>query len=71
MRKKRYLWYRTTVLAYYRCEWTGVSDDDHEYKIRLTADLDGLIKQCFRDKMNVPNTAKQIEIFLLTMKEQF
>ena len=71
MRKKKYSWYRMAVLSYYRGEWTSVEDNDSSYKIKLTIDLDTLIRQCFEDKMNVPNAAKQIEIFFMAMKEQW
>lgn len=58
------------VLAYYRCEWTDIDDNNIDYKIRLTTELDQLIECSYKDKMNIPNAAKQIEIYFLTMKEQ-
>jgi hypothetical protein len=57
------------VLAYYRCEWTDISDNDFEYKLKLTEDLNELIRKCCVDKMNVPNAAKEIKIFLDTTKQ--
>lgn len=53
-----------SVLAYYRSEWTDVSDDDQEYGIALTNDLRRLIRNCLSTGCSVPNAAKEVEIFL-------
>ena len=63
MRKKT-RWYIMTVLAYYRSEWTDVSDEDKEYRPLVTEDLERLIKTCMRRGVSVPNAAKEVEIFL-------
>lgn len=53
-----------SVLAYYRSEWTDVSDDDQHYCIALTNDLRRLIRNCLSTGCSVPNAAKEVEIFL-------
>jgi hypothetical protein len=65
-----YLWYRMAVLAYYRCEWTDISQDDREYKFRLTAELDRLISRCHRERVNIPNAAKEMGIFMEVMEKK-
>lgn len=67
---RNYLWYRMAVLAYYRCEWTDVAQDDSEYKLRLTTELDTLISRCHREGANVPNAAKEVGIFLEVMENK-
>lgn len=57
------------VLAYYRCEWTEISDNDQEYRFLLTAEIDALLKRCCEDKVNVPNAAKEVAIFMEMSKE--
>jgi hypothetical protein len=73
MFKKRrdYYWYRMAVLAYYRCEWTNIDDQDRDYKIKLTTELDQLIENSYKNRMNVPNASKQIELYLTLLKEQW
>lgn len=71
MNKKGYLWYRMAVLTYYRVEWTDISDDDQEYRLKLTVELDELIKQCRKDKVNVPNAAFEVFIFMQTIAESW
>lgn len=61
---KKYYWYRIAVLAYYRAEWTDIPDQDHEYKIRLTANLDALIRNCWETDSNIPNSALEVKMFL-------
>jgi len=70
VRQKYFLWYRMAVLAYYRCEWTDISDDDKEYRFALTTEIDALLKRCCKDKMKVPNAAKEVAIFMETAKER-
>jgi len=60
----RFKCYMMSVLAYYRAEWTDVSDNDDEYRLLVTKELQTLVKACFRRKMNVPNAAKEVEIFV-------
>lgn len=62
--KKRRRWYTLSVLAYYRAEWTDVSDDDNEYRLFVTKELQDLIDGCMRRKTSVPNAAKEVHIFL-------
>ena len=63
MRSKRLGWYIMAVLNYYRSEWTDISDDDFEYKLVLTNELKELLWACMRRKTNIPNAAKEVEIF--------
>lgn len=70
MNQKYFLWYRMAVLAYYRCEWTDISDDDQEYRFALTTEVDALLMRCCKDKMNVPNAAKEVAIFIGMLNEQ-
>lgn len=63
MRSKRLGWYIMAVLNYYRSEWTEISDDDFEYKLVLTNELKELLWACMRRKTNIPNAAKEVEIF--------
>jgi hypothetical protein len=70
MRKKYYLWYRMAVLSYYRCEWTEISDEDNEYRFSLTKEVDELIRSCCRSRMNIPNAAKEVSIFMDAIKER-
>lgn len=69
MSQKYYLWYRMAVLAYYRCEWTDISDDDNEYRFALTREVDELMRKCCEQKLNIPNAAKEISIFMEMTKE--
>lgn len=71
MIKKSYLWYRMAVLTYYRTEWTDVSDEDQYYRLKLTVELDELIRQCRKDRMNIPNAAYQVRIFIQTTAESW
>lgn len=52
-----------SVLAYYRSEWTEVSDEDRDYKLMVTKELEDLIMGCMRRGTNVPNAAKDVEFF--------
>jgi len=61
-RKRR--WYALSVLAYYRAEWTDISDEDNEYPLFVTKDLQSLIDGCMRRKTSIPNAAKEVHIFL-------
>lgn len=70
MRHKYFLWYRMAVLAYYRCEWTDISDDDKEYRFSLTTEIDLLLKRCCKEKMKVPNAAREIAIFMAMINEK-
>lgn len=72
MRNKRFGRYMITVLNYYRSEWTDISDEDREYRLVLTADLKSLLRGCMRRNTNVPNAAKEVEIFfsLLEAKDE-
>jgi len=63
VRSKRLGWYMMAVLNYYRSEWTDISDDDVEYKLVLTDELKELLWACMRRKTNIPNAAKEVEIF--------
>jgi hypothetical protein len=63
VRSKRLGWYIMAVLNYYRSEWTEISDDDFEYKLVLTNELKELLWACMRRKTNIPNAAKEVEIF--------
>ena len=64
MSKKKVKWYIMAVLAYYRAEWTDVSDDDLDYRLMVTGELEQLIRGCMRRGTSVPNAAKEVEIFL-------
>jgi len=66
-----YLKYRTAVLAYYRGEWTDIHDNDLDYKLRITVELDQLIRECFLSSTNIPNAAKEVSIFLQTFSERW
>jgi hypothetical protein len=70
VRQKYFLWYRMAVLTYYRCEWTDISDDDHEYRFALTTEVDALLRRCCKDKANIPNAAKEVAIFMEISKER-
>jgi hypothetical protein len=61
---KKTKWYIMSVLAYYRSEWTEVSDKDKGYRLLVTSELERLIRTCMRRGVNVPNAAKEVEIFL-------
>lgn len=56
--------YMISVLAYYRSEWTDVSDDDNKYRLMVTEGLEDILFSCLRANMNIPNAAKEVEIFL-------
>lgn len=60
----KFRWYAISVLAYYRAEWTDVSDDDEQFSLLVTKDLQSLIKGCWRRKSTVPNAAKEVHVFL-------
>lgn len=66
MNKTYYMWYRMAVLAYYRCEWTDISDED--YRLAITADLNLLIKNCCHKKTTIPNAAKEVDIYIKTFE---
>lgn len=66
-----YLKYRTSVLAYYRGEWTSVHENDNEYKLHLTVELDQLIRECFVSSIKIPNAAKEVSIFLKATSERW
>lgn len=66
---RNYSWYKMAVLAYYRCEWTDVGEDDEEYMICFTQELNHLLKRCYRQKTKVPNAAKEVSIFLAIIGE--
>lgn len=70
MNKKYYLWYRMAVLAYYKCEWTDIEDENKGFEFHLTKEIDDLIKNCCSEKMNVPNAAKNLSVFMQVQKEQ-
>ena len=70
MKQKYFLWYRMAALAYYRCEWTDISDDDKEYRFILTAEIDSLLKQCCKAKMNIPNAAKELSLFMKEVSKE-
>jgi len=61
---KKTMLYMMSVLSYYRSEWTEVSDEDKGYRLLVTDDLHLLIKTCMKRGLNVPNAAKEVEIFL-------
>jgi len=61
---KKTRWYIMSVLAYYRSEWTDVPDEDKDYRLLVTSELERLIKACMRRGVNVPNAAKEVEIFM-------
>lgn len=60
---KKYRTYSMTALAYWRAEWTDISDDDKEFAIKVTEELDDVIKKCYKSKINAPNAAKEIAKF--------
>lgn len=62
--KGNFKWYAISVLAYYRAEWTDVSDDDDQFRMLVTKDVQNLIRGCWRRKTTVPNAAKEVEILL-------
>lgn len=64
MKRSKIRWYIMSVLAYYRSEWTDVPDDDKEYRLLVTKELEQLIRGCLRRGTSVPNAAKEVEIFL-------
>lgn len=64
MSRKKIKWYIMSVLAYYRSEWTDVSDEDEGYRLIVTRELEQLIRSCMRRGVHVPNAAKEVEIFL-------
>lgn len=70
MKNKKIAWYVMAVLAYYRSEWTEVADDDTRYRLVLTKELEDLIRGCRRRGTNVPNAAKEVEIFLDLQEEK-
>jgi hypothetical protein len=64
VKKSKIRWYMMSVLAYYRSEWTDVSDDDTGYRLLVTNELEQLIRGCLKRGTSVPNAAKEVEIFL-------
>lgn len=64
MNRKNMRRYIISVLNYYRSEWTDVSDDDNKYQLIVTDELENILLSCIRSKMNIPNAAKEVEIFL-------
>lgn len=64
MSRKKFHRYMMSVLAYYRSEWTDISDDDVSYRLFVTTELEHLIKNCMKRRTNIPNAAKEVEIFL-------
>lgn len=64
-------WYRMAVLAYHRCEWTDIDQEDREYKIRLTTDLNRVLERCYQSRSSVPNAAKEVGIFMSLMDGSF
>ena len=64
MKRSKIRWYLMSVLAYYRSEWTDVPDEDKEYRLLVTKELEQLIRGCLRRGTSVPNAAKEVEIFL-------
>jgi len=60
---KRYKFYTMTVLTYWRAEWTDISDNDKEFTIKITDEIDYIIKKCYKSKINAPNAAKEISKF--------
>jgi hypothetical protein len=61
---KKTMLYMMSVLTYYRSEWTEVSDDDRDYRLFVAEELKTLIRTCMKRGLNVPNAAKEVEIFL-------
>ena len=61
---KRRRWYSLAVLAYYRAEWTEISDEDGDYRLFVTKELQDLIDGCMRRNTSIPNAAKEVHIFL-------
>ena len=59
--------YTLSVLVYYRAEWTDISDEDSECKLFVTKELQELINRCWRNKVNIPDAAKQVQLFLEMM----
>lgn len=64
MNRKKARWYMMAVLAYYRSEWTDVSDDDRKYRLLVDKDLEKLLLACMRSRTEVPNAAKEVATFL-------
>lgn len=52
------------VLCYWRAEWTNIDDEDGTYKLIVADDLRMLIKKCFVQKLNIPNAARKIAVFM-------
>ena len=64
MTRRKIRWYMISVLAYYRAEWTSVSDDDKKFRLVVTPELEELLMGCLKRKTSIPNAAKEVEIFL-------
>ena len=60
--------YTLSVLVYYRAEWTDISDEDSDYTLFVTKELQEIINRCMRNKVNIPNAAKEVQIFLEMMR---
>lgn len=63
-----YLKYRLCVMNYFFAEWSESSINLK--KLKRKTEVDKLIYECFKSKTNVPNTAKEVDIFLSTLYEQ-
>lgn len=61
--KKKTRWYFIKVLSYYRSEWTDIPDDDANFKLLLNEELKKIISTCMKRGVNIPNAAKEVEIF--------
>lgn len=64
MSSKKFHRYMMSVLSYYRSEWTEISDNDKNYRFLVTTELEHLIKGCMKRGTNIPNAAKEVDIFL-------
>lgn len=53
-----------SVLMYYKSEWTDISGDDTSHRFTVTNELEQIIKDCIKRGTNIPNAAKEVEIFL-------
>jgi hypothetical protein len=68
---KKYARYRMNVLSYYRCEWTDIRDEDTEYRIAITSELDKLIRSDYDSGINIPNSSMNVKIFMGMLNESF
>lgn len=60
--------YRMMVINYFYSEW--YDSCINLKKLKTKTELDKLIYSCYKENVNVPNAAKEIEIFLQTLYEQ-